>query len=598
VLVALVSGAPRAAAIWRHLVERVRAPAHARLVRDAHKLRAHAIDDAVVVTTPENDTKEEENKPVGSQAADIMRAEIIKLDDEAAEVEKDIEELGVKINQQQQQQQHAGFQDKEEEMLLLHAKQTEATLVRRALKQAHTRTLRNGRERVVCDAERLAAVAGLSPIEQHEEIQSDPRYKKSAEEDTREVVRVMRRAAVMDSTYRETARTMAFQYLERLARNQSVLDVVKSMTLMAAENNHALSLSTDSDANHTGDDEATARDLRRQLEAYQMNLFLQTQDVLLEQRKATALLEHEIKDYFACSGQNDHAFSEEVVLLAELQGEKSATAAIDREMKELQRRSSEDEWSRESAIERESALDADVRQNEKLIAIENKLGATLQSENHKLLKDIERARIEISALLTDAWPEACRMAIADMERYIDQSKRRTEQLESLNYSRDTKIRVDQTWLALDDLTILSGCKADVLGGAPDNRVAQDAQKAQEAVILDLYRDTFLRDVELEADTVGTLETRAVHIADSYCRDGVAQDLEFGPRFMEGLDELQDCIHRLGPAAEHEVDVALEQPVRQAAPWHKVGEKSLGDWESEYLAHLEQGSATSVDQPHI
>jgi hypothetical protein len=267
-------------------------------------------------------------------------------------------------------------------------------------------------------------------------------------------------------------------------------------------------------------------------------------------------------------------------------------------LKELQRRSTEDKDGRESEIERERALDADVRQNEDLIAIEIKLGTTLQSENRKLLKDLERARDEMCALLNDAWPTACRAALADMDRHIDQSKRRTEQIASLNYSRDSKTRVDQSWLALDDMAILSGVNTDVLGAAPDYRVAEDAQKAQEAIILDMYRDTLLRDIERDAETVGTLETRSVHVADSYCRDGANQDLEFGPKFLEGLDELHDCIDRLGPAAEHEVDVALEQPVRQAAPWHKVGGKSLGNWESEYLGQLEQVSTTHVDKPNI
>lgn len=126
-----------------------------------------------------------------------------------------------------------------------------------------------------------------------------------------------------------------------------------------------------------------------------------------------------------------------------------------------------------------------------------------------------------------------------------------------------------------------------LGGV-DFAIADAGEIEQSAAHVDLLNRALAAELERDLLTIRALETRAGLIGDEFLRERRAQEEVLCPELESATAKMKDCADRLVPAAEKSIDVWWSQPVRDAAPWHTVKGRTLKEWELEAVERLSSG----------
>lgn len=119
----------------------------------------------------------------------------------------------------------------------------------------------------------------------------------------------------------------------------------------------------------------------------------------------------------------------------------------------------------------------------------------------------------------------------------------------------------------------------------DFAIADAGEIEQSAAQINVLNLALAAELERDLLTIRALETRAGLIGDEFLRERRAQEEVLCPELESATSKMKDCTDRLVPAAEKSIEVWWSQPVREAAPWHTVKGRTLKEWELQAVERL-------------
>lgn len=625
-----LTSTPRAAAIWSHLVSRVRAPHHAQELRDNYRLAC--------VTPMENEFAEQcqamrENIKLAEIEAAHLRKRLAtaraQLDSEAVpNNSRPVNDICATEVAKETDAEHESSMDQSVVYSLREAYENvlfeESELLRdtRAVVEhflaPSVEYEASGCESSSCTQSsseyKLSSMAcrsssGQSSFENSCFDQNAARYPSSPPcrvSSQRDFVRTEVQK-LLDSLGRvveegaldgKLIKSQILHDIEKFAVKRSLSDIVNALRCITSMQSKMTRMPLEGCGEDTGDDargiftenSQAESELLRELRSTQMDTFLDAESAFEEQSNAEKMLAREIRDHY---GNSDHDPKlKSFLLMARLQSEKVAKSYVEQVWNSLQQDDSALTGTGKQYDEELQGLEDQVAQTASELEGMNRALERLTSDTRSFLASIEENSLEVHNAVTKAFRQRCDEARSTAEQRLSRASLVLHRINSLNVALDGKIYIEDGWADPSHFDVLrpscqhkmelTGSSVNELPGGKFSRLHDQSSYSAEQLYIaqtqSLYARarSYLR--ENDDSVLRIVAFKANHTVDSYETSRAHIDKTYVPVAEEAIEETKDCVQRLIPAAHRDLVVWCDQPVRYAAPWHTRDGLTLADWE--------------------